>query len=63
MERMYNLAFMLAAQASVFAACSLVYLADEWLTVGYGLHPLLAGILTTAFLIWPYIVIATQEYE
>lgn len=63
MDRMYNLAFMLAAQASVFASCSLFYMANEYMTVGYGIHPLLAGVFTTAFLTWPLIVIGVEKYD
>lgn len=34
--------FVMFAQLFTFAACFLVWLADQWLTVGHGLNPWLA---------------------
>ncbi len=44
----------IATQMSTIAALSLIWYADQWLTVGLGLNPYIALPIATLLLIAPY---------
>jgi hypothetical protein len=52
--KFYRIAQILATQMSCLGVATLWVLSDNYLTLGHGLHPMLAGALMMFLLAWPH---------
>lgn len=59
--KFYRCAQIAATQVSCVALATLYVLGDKYLTTGYGLHPVLCGMLMMFLLVWPYFLTINEE--